>query len=38
MRPEGNEVLIEQGDELSDLQTLTLLDEALQQSDRYMDM
>ena len=38
LRPEGNNVLIEQGNELTDLQTLTLLDEALQQSDRYMDM
>lgn len=38
MKPEGNGILIEQGDELTDLQTLTLLDEALQQSDRYMDI
>lgn len=38
MKPDGNSVLIEQGDELTDLHTLTLLDEALQQSDRYMDI
>ncbi|NLB32042.1 MAG: AAA family ATPase [Alcaligenaceae bacterium] len=38
MKPEGNGILIEQGDELTDLHTLTLLDEALQQSDRYMDI
>lgn len=38
LKPEDNRVLIEQGDELSDLKTLTLLDEALRQSDRYMEI
>lgn len=31
-------VKIEQGDELTDLQTLVLLDEALQQTDRFMEL
>ena len=35
---EDESVSIEQGDDLTDLQTLVMLDEALQQSDRYMDL
>lgn len=33
-----NEISIEQGSELTDLQTLVLLDEALQQTDRFMEL
>lgn len=33
-----NEISIEQGNELTDLQTLVLLDEALQQTDRFMEL
>ena len=38
LKAQDESVSIEQGDELSDLQTLVMLDEALQQSDRYMDL
>lgn len=33
-----SQVSIEQGDELTDLQTLVLLDESLEQSDRFMEL
>jgi predicted ATP-dependent endonuclease of OLD family len=33
-----NSVAVEQGDTVEDLQTLVLLDEELQQSDRYMEV
>jgi len=38
LNPEGGSVIIEQGNELADLQTLVMLDETLQQSDRYMEL
>lgn len=38
LRPEEAGVVVEEGSELSDLTTLTLLDEALQQSDRFMEV
>ena len=38
LKAEDESVSIEQGDDLTDLQTLVMLDETLQQSDRYMDL
>ena len=38
LKAEDESVSIEQGDALTDLHTLVMLDEALQQSDRYMDL
>ena len=38
LKAEDESVSIEQGDALTDLPTLVMLDEALQQSDRYMDL
>lgn len=38
LKAETDSVSIEQGDELTDLNTLVMLDEALQQSDRYMEL
>lgn len=35
---EAEKVTIEQGNELSDLQTIVMLDESLQQSDRYLEL